>query len=523
MALSDTFHDPALPTATVSSQQSLLLSTSQKMFLWSILLGLFASRLFAMVVIPFTDTTEARYAEIARKMLETGDWITPQFEYGVPFWGKPPLHTWLSAAGMGAFGVNEFAARLPIFALACAVLALLYHWVRSEKGEDHALVSLAVLASSGMFFIASGVVMTDLALIAGTTLAMVGFWMAVNARSRASLWGHLFFVGLAIGLLAKGPLAILLTGVPLGLWIMFEGRWRDTLSRIPWVTGTLAMLAIAAPWYIAAEIKTPGFLRYFIIGEHFERFTVHGWKGDLYGSGHREPKGMIWLFGMLAFLPWTFCFLRPIMRWRQVGARFRADESGWGRYLLFWTLSPFLIFTAAGNILIPYALPAMPAAAVLLVQGWLDASGPDASVSRRTDRVFRFLTVGVVAVMTAFSVVYVVAPGLISKKSQKLLVTAVAEAAPPDTGELLYLNRRYYSAEFYTQGRARRVDGLVELQPYLIDDRRDFLASRSGSFRELPEDVRDRFELIGPFGRDLLFLEKPVGTLPPYLVRKFGS
>lgn len=75
-----------------------------------------------MILVPVKDTTEARYAEIARKMLETGDWITPQFEYGVPFWGKPPLHTWLSAAGMGAFGVNEFAARLPIFALACALL-----------------------------------------------------------------------------------------------------------------------------------------------------------------------------------------------------------------------------------------------------------------------------------------------------------------------------------------------------------------------------------------------------------------
>ncbi|MEN3809069.1 phospholipid carrier-dependent glycosyltransferase, partial [Chromobacterium piscinae] len=72
------------------------------------LLALLAIRLLAMWAIPLTDTTEARYAEIARKMLETGNWVTPLHDYGVPFWAKPPLSTWLSAASMGLFGVNEF-------------------------------------------------------------------------------------------------------------------------------------------------------------------------------------------------------------------------------------------------------------------------------------------------------------------------------------------------------------------------------------------------------------------------------
>ncbi len=66
-----------------------------------------------MCFIPLNDVSEARYAEIARKMLETGNWVTPQHDYGVPFWAKPPLSTWLSAFSMKLFGVNEFAARLP--------------------------------------------------------------------------------------------------------------------------------------------------------------------------------------------------------------------------------------------------------------------------------------------------------------------------------------------------------------------------------------------------------------------------
>ena len=90
------------------------LTRSDQRFLLFALGALFAVRLLAMFWWPFTDSTEARYAEIARKMVETGDWITPQFDYGVPFWGKPPLHTWLSALGMKLFGVGAFGARISV-------------------------------------------------------------------------------------------------------------------------------------------------------------------------------------------------------------------------------------------------------------------------------------------------------------------------------------------------------------------------------------------------------------------------
>jgi 4-amino-4-deoxy-L-arabinose transferase-like glycosyltransferase len=94
--------------------------TKSRAILWGLFL-LLAVRVAAMIWVPLTDPTEARYAEIARKMVETGNWITPQFDYGVPFWAKPPLHTWLSAMGIAAFGVNPFAVRLGILlsALPC--------------------------------------------------------------------------------------------------------------------------------------------------------------------------------------------------------------------------------------------------------------------------------------------------------------------------------------------------------------------------------------------------------------------
>ena len=79
------------------------------------------------------DKTEARYAEIARIMLETNNWITPQIDYGSPFWAKPPLSTWLSAMSMKAFGVNEFAVRLPSLLLCIGIVLLIGQFAKQKK------------------------------------------------------------------------------------------------------------------------------------------------------------------------------------------------------------------------------------------------------------------------------------------------------------------------------------------------------------------------------------------------------
>ncbi len=142
-----------------------------------------------MVTLPFTDTTESRYGEMARKMVETGNWLMPQDGYGVPFWGKPPLNTWMSAGGMEIFGTNEFAARLPIFLASLGILALVFIWVRDIAGRNMALVSVAALFSTAAFFGASAFVMTDIPMTLGTTLVMVAFWRAVCGAAPDSRWG----------------------------------------------------------------------------------------------------------------------------------------------------------------------------------------------------------------------------------------------------------------------------------------------------------------------------------------------
>jgi len=95
--------------------QDFSLSAKLRRNLWYILLLLLSTRLISLALLPITDSTEARYGEIARKMLETGNWVTLQYDYGVPFWAKPPLSTWLSAVSMGVFGSCLAVACLSCF------------------------------------------------------------------------------------------------------------------------------------------------------------------------------------------------------------------------------------------------------------------------------------------------------------------------------------------------------------------------------------------------------------------------
>ena len=313
-------------------------------WLWWILGAVALLRLLTLGLYPLTDTTEARYAEVARKMAELGNWVTPLYDYGVPFWAKPPLTTWLSAISIQLFGVNEFAARLPYFLLAVLIAWLLWAWVR-RSSDRQAQLAVAIMSGTLLYVIASAAVMTDLGLLLGTTLAMRGFWAAFEPRESSrpkEVW--LLFIGMGIGLLAKGPIAVVLSGLPIGLWMLVTGNIKTSWQRLPWVKGSLLTLAIAAPWYVMAEISTPGFWEYFFIGEHWNRFTVTGWAGDKYGTAHATQRGAIWLFALAALMPWT-ALLPMLWLGRKAAPALQSPEpSAYSRdftfYLLAFSVSP---------------------------------------------------------------------------------------------------------------------------------------------------------------------------------------
>ncbi len=434
------------------------------------LLLLAAARLALNGLMPLLDTSEARYGDIARQMAERSDWVTPWFRDESPFWGKPPLAFWLSAIGFKVFGFSEFGARAPHWLLGVAVAALVW-WQGRVHSRRVAWHAATLLAGSALFLILCGAVLTDMALALGNALVMIGLWRALadpRAAQASAAAGRaaqgLIALGAIVGLLAKGPVAIVLCALPVLGWAAWSGRLGLLWRRVAWVWGSLLVVAVASPWYVLAEMRTPGFLNYFIVGEHLNRFLVPGWQGDLYGSAHSEPRGTIWLLALVAALPWTA--LAPLAWW---GARsLRREQGALPRgaddtmrvgpstdevvYLAVWALSPMVMFTAAGNILWTYVLPGLPAAALAFAMLTARLPGP-----RRTD-------VALAAVLVGWFLTIALTPyalhrnGTFERLATAWVVELVEQQPSGRASPLLYLGDRMpFSLAYYSNRRARLV------------------------------------------------------------------
>ncbi len=449
-------------------------------------------RLVTLGAYPLTDTTEARYGEIARKMVELNDWVTPWFDYGVPFWGKPPLAFWLSAASAKLFGISEFALRLPSFVLSVGMLALVFGMARRQRDLTHAWVSVLVLASGMLFFIASGAVVTDTALSATVTLAMAAFWRGVaEPDTHASLWRYVLFVALGLGLLTKGPITLVLVGLPIVVWAVLSRRLGDSIRMLPWVSGLTLLLLIAAPWYVLAELSTPGFLNYFLIGENFQRFIDPNWTGDLYGNVHTQPKGYIWLLWFGATLPWSALLVVSLLgSVARRGVRLSASldvarGSAWIRYLLCFALAPGIVFTFAGSVLHTYLLPGMPALALLVAEGWL---AHDRSAGLKRVAAMAMILPVSLAVALPFHT-----DDFFEDKSQSVLLSYL-----PAGASVIYYGKRPFSGQFYSQGRAREAANAIALNEQLAANPTAYIVTSAKL--TLPAELNSRYRMIASAG-----------------------
>jgi len=422
---------------------------------WFLIGAFLVFRLITLAMYPLIDTTEARYGEIARIMIDTNNWITPQFDYNVPFWGKPPLHTWVSAISGKLFGISEFSLRLPH--LLTGIATLFFVGFFAHRLKLSVPVTVLVLCSSLGFFAATGMIMTDALLLLGMTMAMSGFFIAWQDKSTA--FAYIGFVGIGIGLLAKGPIIIVLIGLAIVPWIflnygVFKGI-KTLYNRIPIVSGLALTCLVALPWYVLAERATPGFLNYFLVGEHFLRFIQSGWEGDLYGTAHSEPRGIIWLYWLVIAFPWSFyagakMFSRRHRNKLLNDRRAKTETEKLTSYLVFWLISPMVLFTLAGNILPIYVLPGIPALAILL-----------AKLQERIS--FSLIITSVLTPIAMVFYLVIALPSLSANKSDKFLLADINQSYP-----LYYLGERSFSGRFYSNGRAIEIESLSDLNSMKI-------------------------------------------------------
>ena len=403
---------------------------------------LIAIRMFFNGVLPLMDKTEARYGEIARIMSETGNWTTPQIDYGIPFWGKPPLSTWASALSISAFGSAELFVRLP-YLIILLLLALFIAKYRKELTQSFYIPGI-ILLTMPEYYLHAGVVSTDTFLCLSIALTMFGFWEALRENAKI-YWGYIFFVGIGIGLLAKGPIVAILTLPPILIWALITKNIKKIFLQLPCIIGVLLLLAISIPWYVLAELSTPGFIDYFIIGEHYERYFNAHWKGDKYGFPKQQPLGMVWFFLIVFLLPWTIALIQlMIKKWKSM------KQDRWILFLLLWGIWTPLFFTSSKSLIHPYILPSCIPAALIITNYW---------TSLKNKKLYTGIAIGLPLLLLLIQLSGIAKP-FYSHTTDKYLISNLNQVK-----KIYALDEKSYSSQFYTQGKVQliKVDQLKSI------------------------------------------------------------
>ncbi|CAL2101189.1 glycosyltransferase, family GT83. Putative undecaprenyl-glycosyl transferase [Tenacibaculum sp. 190130A14a] len=410
---------------------------NKKTFFGYAVLGLLLLRSYLNAVLPLMDKTEARYAEIARIMAETNNWITPQIDYGIPFWAKPPLSTWLSALSISLFGDNEFSVRLPYLILALAIILLVGKY--GKRAQLSYFFPAFILLTIPEFLLHAGVVSTDTALAFCVALTMLSFWEAIQENAKW-YWKYLIFVGLGFGLLAKGPIVGILTLPPIIIWLALHKKLLFALKKTPIILGILIILCIALPWYLLAEKNTPGFIDYFIVGEHFKRFFDSSWSGDKYGFPKSQPLGMVWIFLLFFALKWIQVVLYKVWQKRKT-----IKKHPWISFLLLWLLWTPFFFTFSKSLIHPYILPVMVPIA-LLITHWFSSFNRKKTLINIA-LVFPILSLFIIVPANFLGCTKYFAP------TDKYLIFN----SSPIKGKLFHLKSKSYSSQFYSKGNIESI------------------------------------------------------------------
>jgi len=327
------------------------------------------------------EPDEGRYAEIAREMVVSGDYVTPRDDFELYF-EKPPLVYWAEAASIKLFGANEFAVRLPAALFSIGQIVITGALAEIVFGAASGLFSALVLALSPLFFGFARFATLDPALAFFLTAALAAFYLAARedsfSQSSSRRWMLISAAMLALGTLAKGPVALLLGGAIALIWLAVERRLRQ-IVEMPLVWCGLIYAVIVLPWFILMEARNPGFLRFFFIHEHLERYvssSEHGW-----GPWFFIPMvvGGMW--------PWIF-FVPP--GWSAI----RADDTlpnsapassrrSAASFLAVWFAVIFVFFSIPRSKLGTYILPALPPLAIVAGYGLASISNLDALLRRR--------------------------------------------------------------------------------------------------------------------------------------------
>jgi 4-amino-4-deoxy-L-arabinose transferase-like glycosyltransferase len=344
--------------------------------LWIVLL--FASIVFITGVISpphLMDDVDGVQAQIARNMIQSGDWVTAHVD-GVKYFEKSPLKYWMIALCYEFLGVRDWVARIPI-----AISAILLCWLTARMavwaiGVRTGLYAGLALATSVGLWLFTRILIADVILTLSIAFAIWSFVRAIDPEDtvNARRWALTCWASIGVGLLLKGLIAIVFPVGTALIYLLASGLWSEggTWRRLHIVPGLLVMLAVAAPWHVLATIRNPpyfaftlhsesgnyhGFFWFYFFNEHILRFLGLRYPRDY----DTVPRALFWLLHLAWFFPWSPFFVRAFrLRYRGI------DRASRMRLLCLCWIGVVMVFFTLSTTQEYYSMPAYPAFAILI-------------------------------------------------------------------------------------------------------------------------------------------------------------
>jgi 4-amino-4-deoxy-L-arabinose transferase-like glycosyltransferase len=385
------------------------------------LLALLALWLLATLGLrPLGVPDEGRYAEVARAMWH-GDLLVPTLN-GLPFFHKPPLFYWLDIAALQLVGTHAFAARFGSAIGAWVMGAALFVAMRRWHGPRTAAIALGVLATTPFFFVGGQYANHDMLVGGLVTGAVLALARALESTTRIELrWLVAGWLLCALAVLAKGLIGVVLPALVIGPWLLAQRRWR----QLPGLLHPLALLVfavVALPWFVAMQLRYPGFFDYFVVEQHFRRFV----QADF--NNARAAWFFIVVLPLLT-LPWSAWLPAAL---RRLGT---APTPTLALYA-WWTIAVVGFFSLPSAKLVGYALPALAPWCALLAL----------AIAAGRGGLWRWL---IFAAALACVAIVAVAAWQAPASNRALALTLAAGLRAPDT--VVMVDEYYYDVPFYAR------------------------------------------------------------------------
>lgn len=326
--------------------------------LWLLAAALLAIWLGTLGYRHLIPTDEGRYAEIAREMFASGDWVTIRYN-GLKYFEKPPLQMWGTALAYTLFGVGDWQARL--FTALSGIVGIVFTMLAAARwwGKRVAVVSGLVLVSAPMWNVGAHFNSLDMGVAGCMTMALAALLLAQHpdaSRAQQRGWMWACWASMALAVLSKGLIGVVLPGFVLVVYTLVARDWA-LWKRLHLVSGLIVFFAVAAPWFVLISARNPEFAWFFFVHEHFQRFT----------STVHNRNAPVWYFVPLllaGFLPWLAQLPGAA---KLTFARSETAPNGFRPTLVLglWAILIFVFFSISDSKLPGYIFPIIPALAML--------------------------------------------------------------------------------------------------------------------------------------------------------------